>query len=134
MSRLGIFMVMVLSSVKAETPLRKMAKPPSAITLRAMPEKIVCHSPRLAKTMVIKKTGLSFIDTSRKGRKREIASVVTARTKKTLAGLTKIAYSEGKKYTIHIKNVYNLSPKTDAVTIRTSQGHEITYPLNCAEK
>jgi hypothetical protein len=46
-------------------------------------------------------------------------------------GFSKFFYVSGKKYTIHIDDKDNFSDIDDYMIIKSSNGHEITYPLNC---
>ena len=43
----------------------------------------------------------------------------------------KIGHFENYKHTIHIDDVNNLSDVNDYISIRSQEGHEMIYPLNC---
>lgn len=62
---------------------------------------------------------------------REIASISAMRTKKIGNGLMKIVQYQGNKITLRIGDVKNFDEMNDFVNIRSTLGHEITYPLTC---
>ncbi len=53
------------------------------------------------------------------------------RTKWNGASVEKVGYFENYKHTIHIENVNHLNDVNDYISIRSQEGHEMIYPLNC---
>lgn len=93
---------------------------------------ITCFTPQSRQGFKLQKNSSGFtvkILTSESN--RLIASVRPERTKYHSNGLTKYIKFEGKNYTLHIENWNKFSEVDDYVAIRSAQGHEITYPLNC---
>lgn len=93
--------------------------------------KMVCHTPRLDKAFVVGATQVTFLDESLEGPERQLASVEGIRTKVSGQGFTKIMHFEGQQHTIHVGNVNSPSSVDDYLVIRSREGHELTYPLDC---
>ncbi|MBL6988266.1 MAG: hypothetical protein ISR65_00725 [Bacteriovoracaceae bacterium] len=96
-----------------------------------------CTTPRMQKTFTVNKSTVTFYyeeDSIQAEQKagRAIASAVPMRTKRTGSGFTKYFTYEGNRYTIHIDNINHLSEVDDYMTIRSSEGHEILYPITCS--
>jgi len=62
---------------------------------------------------------------------RAIASIHTIQTMNVGNSVTKIMNFEGKRYYIHIENKDSTNSVDDYVAIRSKQGHEMIYPLEC---
>ena len=93
---------------------------------------IACQTPRAKKVMKITDQKVSFLEERmRMNEGREIASINSVRTRASGQGFTKILNFEGKKHTIHIEDENNFSSVNDYIVIKSKQGHEITYPLEC---
>ncbi len=93
--------------------------------------KIQCHTPQELKgftltkdSIVLEEKGSQF---NLKAKDRYLSSVESPEQ----VSINKIFDFEGKNYRLFIKNVYNFSDVDDFVSIKSSNGHEITYPLNC---
>ncbi len=95
---------------------------------------VVCHSERMDKTFVINNNKVAMYKGEADESYRGIASTVQVRTRFTGSGFNKVMNYEGHKYTISVKNVKSFSPIEDYISIRSTRGHEITYPLECALK
>ena len=101
---------------------------------------IRCTTPRMGKELKISDTHITYIEDSIKNNEqvngRKLASLELAfsnvRTRNTHKGFTKILSFEGHKHTIHIENKNSFNDVNDYLTIRSPQGHEIIYPLNCS--
>ncbi len=98
------------------------------------PVSLKCHTPRMAKAIKITNTKVTFYQERNFQGRRELASLMAARTRKTATGFTKILNFEGQKHTIHIKDTKSLSELDDYITIRSRNGHEVIYPLTCSNK
>jgi len=96
------------------------------------PLSLKCHTPRMAKAMKITNTKITFYQERDFKERRELASLMAARTRRTRTGFVKILNFEGQKHTIHIKNTKSLSELDDYITIRSRKGHEVIYPLTCS--
>ena len=99
----------------------------SALSFNTMAaDSISCYSKRLNTEFKINKRLISIIENNG----RSLASV-SARTKHTSNGFDKILSHNNKKVTLHIENRKNFSQVNDYIILRNTQGHEITYPLEC---
>jgi aminopeptidase N len=63
--------------------------------------------------------------------RREIASIANVRTRRNDGGVIKSFSFEGQKYEIHIKNTKNFNEADDYLTMTSSDGHQMTYPITC---
>lgn len=95
--------------------------------------KMICHTPRLDKAFVVGATQVTFLDETLSGPERQLASVEGVRTKMIGAGFTKILDFEGQRHIIHVSNVNSPSQVEDYLVIRSREGHELTYPLDCTK-
>lgn len=100
--------------------------------LSASSAKMVCHTPRLDKAFVVGATQVTFLDESLQGPERQLASIEGIRTKISGNGFTKMMDFEGQRHTIHVADVSNPSTVNDYLVIRSREGHELTYPLDCS--
>ena len=94
--------------------------------------KMICHTPRLDKAFIVGATQVTFIDETQAEADRNLASVEGLRTKVSARGFTKILNFEGQKHTIHVENVNSPSQIDDYLVIKSREGHELTYPLDCS--
>ncbi len=94
--------------------------------------KMVCHTPRLDKAFVVGATQVTFLDETQAEADRQLASIDGIRTKITGNGFTKIMNFEGQKHTIHVNDVNSPSQVNDYLVIKSREGHELTYPLDCS--
>lgn len=101
-------------------------------SVSASKAKMVCHTPRLDKAFVVGATQVTFLDESLEGPERQLASIEGIRTKIAGNGFTKIMNFEGQRHTIHVANVNSPSQVEDYLVIRSREGHELTYPLDCS--
>lgn len=101
------------------------------IAFSAPEKEIVCHTPREARIFSIKNNSIAFTKAILFESKREVASIASVRTKKTATGFTKVLFYKGNKHTIYINNTSNFSDVEDYLVVRSREGHEMTYPLNC---
>ena len=95
--------------------------------------KMICHTPRIDKAFVVGQTQVTFLDESAEGPERQLASIEGIRTKISGNGFTKIMDFEGQRHTIHVANVNSPSQVEDYLVIRSREGHELTYPLDCSK-
>lgn len=93
-------------------------------------QKIVCNINRIDKSLAIENDKVVMFDNQNIER-REIASIMQVRTKLLSNGLTKYLSFEGKQYQIHIDDKNQFSDNDDYISIRSNEGHEITYPISC---
>lgn len=103
----------------------------------ASTRKIDCHSPRMEKTFTINNQKVTFhLEKNWKDQLRLPASLdgQMLSTRYTANGLTKTVQFEGHKHIIHIHDKEKFSELEDYIVIRSKEGHEITYPLNCQYK
>ncbi len=91
---------------------------------------IICTTPNKNIQFSLADNTITFIESPAdyNNQDRGIASLST---KNSVNGLTKILLYEGNKYTLHIENFNNFSDLKDYLIIKSSKGHEITYPLIC---
>lgn len=94
-------------------------------------QKITCETPRGAKVIVIENQKVSLSQPFRLNQNRAVASVSGVRTKLKGSGFEKILYHNGAKHIIHIEDSKSFSSFDDYLIIRSSEGHEMTYPLEC---
>tara|TARA_R110000868_G_scaffold379542_2_gene645424 strand:+ start:14873 stop:15241 length:369 start_codon:yes stop_codon:yes gene_type:complete len=104
----------------------------SFAAISASSAKLVCHTPRLDKAFVVGATQVTFLDESLPAPERQLASIDGIRTKISGNGFTKIVSFEGQRHTIHVANVASPSQVEDYLVIRSREGHELTYPLDCS--
>jgi hypothetical protein len=91
---------------------------------------IECQVDRMGKTFSISTNTITLRgDESENG--RAIASIAAIRTRRSGNGFTKIMNFEGHKYGLHIEDTNSFSEVNDYITIRSSRGHEVTYPISC---
>ena len=93
-------------------------------------EKIVCFGPRNSHKVEISGKSIS-VSRPFSNINRNVASEISVRTRVMGNGFSKFFYLAGKKYTVHIDDQANFSDVDDYMIIRSSNGHEITYPLEC---
>jgi hypothetical protein len=94
-------------------------------------EKINCQAPGTSYTLIINKNHVSLYKEDNFAHQRSVASTMPVNTTKTVNGFTKTLDFENKRYTIHIENQNKFSDVSDYLSIRSSEGHEMTYPLIC---
>ena len=95
---------------------------------------VICHTPRMKLAFKVDNQHIAFLQHKQKdGPDRQIASSeeMDCGTRLTHKGFTKVVNYEGKKHKIHIRDVNKFSALDDYIIIRNSEGHEVTYPLNC---
>lgn len=92
---------------------------------------ITCTTPRESKVLVIKKGSISLSKPYFDESSRSVASTSSIRTKLIGKGFTKVLFVNGNKHTIHVEDKENFSELNDYLVIRSTVGHEMTYPLNC---
>lgn len=93
--------------------------------------KITCETPRGTKVLVIDDQKVSISQPLRISQNRAVASVQGVRTKLEGPGFTKVLFHNGAKHIIHIEDRKNFSVVDDYLIIRSNEGHEMTYPLEC---
>ena len=95
--------------------------------------KISCSTAFGAKKFTIHESHISFHKEDVSGVNRSISSIEKSsiRTQKEHTGFTKTLYIEGNKYFIRIQNIGQLSEIDDYLSITSSRGHVMTYPLTC---
>lgn len=62
---------------------------------------------------------------------RSLSSINNAISQSTFSGLKRTLYIDGNKHFINLKDINNFDDSEDFLTITSSKGHKITYPLNC---
>lgn len=92
---------------------------------------IVCETPRESKTIEIESQTVTIKGSEEISPSRVVASIGAVRTKLQGNGFTKVLFHSGAKHIIHIEDRNSFSEVDDYLIIRSSEGHEITYPLNC---
>lgn len=120
---LSVFLIFALNSVHASI----------------IEKSIVCENPRINKKIVLTGHKVTFLNTEKlfkhQAEGRRLASIGRTfeyvRTQKTHSSLTKFVNFEGNKHTIHIENKNGFSYVNDYISIKSREGHELTYPLNC---
>lgn len=93
-------------------------------------EKIVCFGPRNSHKVEINGKSVS-VSRPFSNINRNVASEIAVRTRVMGNGFSKFFYLGGKKYTVHIDDQASFSDIDDYMIIRSNNGHEITYPLEC---
>jgi hypothetical protein len=93
--------------------------------------KITCETPRGTKVLVIEDQKVSISQPFRIDQTRSVASVQGVRTKLEGTGFTKVMFHNGAKHIIHIEDRKSFSVVDDYLIIRSNEGHEMTYPLEC---
>ncbi len=92
---------------------------------------LTCHTPRKLKAFSISKNSITLFQEKTLDPNRSLASLENVNTKIHKGGFTKSLMFEGIHYKIHINNMDKLSPLEDYLIMRSREGHEIIYPLNC---
>lgn len=92
---------------------------------------ITCHTPRNSKVLVIDNQKVTISQPLKIQADRTVASVQGVRTKIEGEGFTKVLFHNGAKHTIHVENKGSFSYVDDYLIIKSAEGHEITYPLEC---
>lgn len=92
---------------------------------------IVCETPRETKKIEIGDQKVTISGPEELGPSRVVASVKAVRTKLQGTGFTKVLFHSGAKHIIHVEDKNSFSEVDDYLIIRSAEGHEITYPLNC---
>jgi hypothetical protein len=96
---------------------------------------IECETPRDGRRFVIQGPEVTIYKEDQfEAPGRQVASVVNVRTKLTGEGFDKILFIGGDKHTLHISKPGEFSDVEDYLVIRSSKGHEMTYPLTCTWK
>ena len=85
------------------------------------------------KTFTIEDNRISFQKEDELGVSRAISSLQgdSVRTHKKNLGFTKTLYINGQKHSISIQNANAFSDVNDYLSITSSQGHKMTYPISC---
>lgn len=96
-----------------------------------MAKKITCKTPRGTKVLTIEDQRVSIQQPLRLNNERSVASVAGVRTKLEGNGFTKVLFHNGSKHIIHIDDSKSFSYVDDYLIIRSNEGHEMTYPLEC---
>jgi hypothetical protein len=92
---------------------------------------ITCHTPRTTKVLVIDDQKVTIGQPLKIQAERSVASVLGVRTKIVGPGFTKVMFHNGAKHIIHIEDKNSFSYVDDYLIIKSAQGHEMTYPLEC---
>ncbi len=91
---------------------------------------IECQTPHLTKVFTINDHAVVFKADEGK-QARTIASITKIRSKKIGSSFKKILHHEGNQYTISIANEEKFDEVNDYLSIRSPEGHEMTYPISC---
>ena len=109
-----------------------------AVAMNLQENPVICHTPRIQMAFKISDQHIAFIESKGLGLGSELegrsvasSAINQVRTRLTATGFTKTLERNGKRHTIHINNGNNFSQFDDYIVIRNSEGHEITYPLEC---
>ena len=94
----------------------------SLVSTQAM--ELECSTPR--KNIVLK-----LDDNKLKLDGRFPAETIVQRSKTRGNSLSKIFYISGDKHTLHIENTTAFNEFDDYINIKSRQGHEMTYPVEC---
>jgi len=94
---------------------------------------ITCSTPRNAKVISMDENKVSISRPLQFTKERSIASVDSARTKLVGSGFTKVLFHDGAKHIIHVEDKKSFSELDDYLIIRSAEGHEMTYPLECQQ-
>ena len=86
--------------------------------------KMTCETPRQNVKLKINGNSLTLSG-------RNPAQVKVQRTRYSGKSITKIFYINGSKHTVFLNNAYSPDQLEDHLTIKSRQGHEMTYPMNC---
>lgn len=93
---------------------------------------IICHTPRVQMAFKLSENNVAFLKQGLSdGRSVASENITQVRTRLTATGLSRTLDYNGKRHTIHIGNGQSFSQLDDYIVIRNSEGHEITYPLEC---
>jgi len=103
------------------------------LNVKAAVPKISCSTAFGEKNIIIEDNKVSFLQDDEEGISRSISSLneKSVRTMKSHLGFVKTLYLNGNKHQISVKNLNSFSETSDYLTITSSKGHKITYPLNC---
>ena len=101
------------------------------ISMQATHAGITCYTPNLSKKLEISENTIAITKPYLAAADRALASISSIRTKFKANGFDKILYANGEKHTIHIEDQNSFSEINDYLVIRTSEGHEMTFPLTC---
>ncbi|MEC7277642.1 MAG: hypothetical protein VXV96_15080 [Bdellovibrionota bacterium] len=94
---------------------------------------ITCQTPRGAKVLDIKSQSVAIKQPFRIDSTRAVASLNKVRTKILGNGFTKVLFHKGEKHIIHVSDKENFSNLDDYLIVRSAEGHEMTYPLECED-
>lgn len=94
---------------------------------------ITCTTAFGEKTFTISGNNITFQKEDDSGVSRSISSTnkESVRTQVKHLGFTKTLYIDGQKHRINIRNSNEFSEINDSLSITSSRGHEMTYPLSC---
>lgn len=95
---------------------------------------IKCESERLSKSLVLRNGTVTFINKEDDDQNRAVASMSPARTQMVGKALNQMLRHDGKKFHIHVENVESFNDVNDYVEIKSMEGHNIIYPINCSLK
>ena len=96
----------------------------SFIALSTNAMNLQCSTPRENIVIKLENNNLKFDG-------RFPAETVVQRTKLRGKSLSKIFFIAGDKHTLHIENTNAFNEFNDYINIKSRQGHEMTYPMNC---
>ncbi len=104
-----------------------------ALSSQASTGAINCSTAFGEKSFTIEDHKISFHKEDEQGVSRSISSLQgdSVRTHKKNLGFTKTVYIDGNRHTISIQNTNEFSEVNDYLTITSSRGHKMTYPLSC---
>lgn len=89
--------------------------------------KLECHALRGQIHFLIVDQQLKLIQ----GQERTPASIPTLINRLQGQTLTQVTYIQGQRHRIFLENVFDLENSSNTLSLRSKQGHEMTYPLNC---
>lgn len=105
----------------------------TVLALNAQAQHFTCRTPRENKVFKVGPDTVTFIDTQGLSSSRELASMQKVQTQKSGNGFTKTLWLNGQKHIIHIADQSAPSEVDDYIILRSRQGHEVIYPLNCSK-
>ncbi len=100
------------------------------LSFQAKASELICQTNYNEIKLVIDGDNVAVMKTFERG--REFASNELVKTQSTDNGFTKTFYKGTNKYKVAIADLKNLNEVDDYLTIVSHEGHQMTYPLNCA--
>jgi hypothetical protein len=99
--------------------------------LPAMSKSITCSTPNDLKIVKIDEHKVTFLKSINDTNNREVASVEHVRTRKVAKAMDKMLLQGNVQYKFHIENTDSFSDVDDYVTLTSTTGHSVTYPISC---